>query len=130
MDILLSIVLNPRNIIRYSDIVSREIRVGAVLSKRCYTDDNIVMEERSSGISLTCIATADIEVAGAQHIFSDHIINFFVTVSAGCLVYRPFLNMAKSINGWTIILKLTVIILFLICQYSLTKKYMLNLETK
>ncbi|CAG9136798.1 unnamed protein product, partial [Plutella xylostella] len=80
---VLGVALNPGGVARDAGVDTRVLSAGALVSPRADTDDDVVVDEGTTGVSLALVATADIQPARAQHVVGDRVSELGVTVPAG-----------------------------------------------
>jgi hypothetical protein len=68
-------------------------------------DNDPVVEERATGVTLALIATTNVQPANAQHVVGNAHSKLAVTAPAGGLVHGPDLDVAQLLRGGTTLLQ-------------------------
>lgn len=96
---VLRVVLNPGGVARDAGVDTRVLSAGALVAPRADTNNDVVVDEGTTGVSLALVATTDIQPARAQHVVGDRVSELGVAVPAGGLVHGPDLHVTQLLGG-------------------------------
>lgn len=77
----------PRCEARDASVDARVAGKGTLFSPRAYADDNVVVQQRATRITLALIPTSHVDPTRAQHVVGDLFPKFVVAILANTLVY-------------------------------------------
>ena len=101
MPLSISIRADPGSETRNAGIDTRILSASAAETPRADTDDYTVVVERTTGVTLALVATADVQPTGAQHIGCDVCSTVCIPRSTNSLVDSPNLDVLQLLRGKT-----------------------------
>jgi hypothetical protein len=97
--------LDPGCEARYASVDARVASLSASVAPRADADNNPVVVERATGVTLALIATTNVQPANAQHVVGDGKAELAVAAPAGSLVHGPDLDVAQLLRDGTTLLQ-------------------------